>query len=52
MSLDITSINDGKTFKIGVTSQNMKSFLRNDEIVVNGAIDFDYNPISQGVFKC
>tara|TARA_Y100000310_G_scaffold187381_1_gene187412 strand:+ start:379 stop:1104 length:726 start_codon:yes stop_codon:yes gene_type:complete len=46
------SLNEGNTFKIEVTSQNMKDILRGRNIVLKGAVDFEYNPLEGGVFEC
>ena len=51
-SIEIYPLNEGKTFNIEVTSQNMKDSLTNAEVVIKGAIDFEYNPLTQGEFEC
>ena len=50
--INVQSFNEGNTFKIEVTSKNMKDFPIGRDIVIKGAIDFEHNPIQGEVFEC
>lgn len=50
--LNVESLNEGNTFKIEVTSQNIPRVIENKELNIKGAVDFEYNPLIEGEFEC
>ncbi len=50
--LTVESLNEGNTFKIEVTSQNIPKVIEDKEITIKGAVDFEYNPLIEGEFEC
>ena len=50
--ISLETIDQGNIFKIELTSQDMKDFWTDKEVVIKGAIDFEYNPLEEGNFQC
>ena len=50
--LIVESVNEGNTFKIEVTSQSVPGVIEDKEIIIKGAVDFEYNPLIGGEFEC
>ncbi len=46
------SIDNNNVFKVDVVSGTIKDILGEEEVIIKGAIDFDYNPLQDGEFEC
>jgi len=53
--ISVESLDEGNIFKIEVTSSTMRDFLRGRDVMIQGAIVFEYNPLDElsgGNFEC